>query len=34
VEHTIIGVVNLDALPAAFEAVRKLVHQCNVMLEN
>ena len=34
VEHMITDVVNLDQLPAAFEALRKPVHQCKVMLEN
>jgi (R,R)-butanediol dehydrogenase/meso-butanediol dehydrogenase/diacetyl reductase len=34
VEHMITDVVNLDGLPAAFEALRKPVHQCKVMLEN
>jgi (R,R)-butanediol dehydrogenase/meso-butanediol dehydrogenase/diacetyl reductase len=34
VEHMITDVVNLDALPAAFEALRKPAHQCKVMLEN
>jgi len=27
-------IVTLDALPAAFEALRKPSHQCKVMLEN
>jgi hypothetical protein len=26
--------VDLDALPSAFEALRKPSHQCKVMLEN
>jgi (R,R)-butanediol dehydrogenase/meso-butanediol dehydrogenase/diacetyl reductase len=30
----ITDVIDLDALPAAFEALRKPVHQCKVMLEN
>jgi hypothetical protein len=30
----ITDVVDLDALPAAFEALRKPGHQCKVMLEN
>lgn len=30
----ITDVVSLDALPAAFEALRKPAHQCKVMLEN
>lgn len=34
VDHMITDVVNLDTLPAAFEALRKPVHQCKVMLEN
>ncbi len=34
VEHMITDVVNLDQLPAAFDALRKPVHQCKVMLEN
>ena len=34
VDHMITDVVNLDELPAAFEALRKPVHQCKVMLEN
>jgi (R,R)-butanediol dehydrogenase/meso-butanediol dehydrogenase/diacetyl reductase len=34
VEHMITDVVNLEGLPAAFEALRKPVHQCKVMLEN
>ena len=34
VDHMITDVVNLDGLPAAFEALRKPVHQCKVMLEN
>jgi (R,R)-butanediol dehydrogenase/meso-butanediol dehydrogenase/diacetyl reductase len=34
VEHMITDVVDLDALPAAFEALRKPTHQCKVMLEN
>jgi threonine dehydrogenase-like Zn-dependent dehydrogenase len=34
VDHMITDVVNLDGLPAAFEALRKPVTQCKVMLEN
>ena len=34
VEHMITDVVDLNALPAAFEALRKPTHQCKVMLEN
>jgi 2-desacetyl-2-hydroxyethyl bacteriochlorophyllide A dehydrogenase len=34
VEHMITDVVNLDGLPAAFDALRKPVHQCKVMLQN
>ncbi len=34
VEHMITDVVTLDQLPAAFDALRKPVHQCKVMLEN
>jgi (R,R)-butanediol dehydrogenase/meso-butanediol dehydrogenase/diacetyl reductase len=34
VQHMITDVVNLDQLPAAFEALRKPAHQCKVMLEN
>ena len=34
VEHMITDVVDLNALPAAFEALRKPSHQCKVMLEN
>lgn len=34
VAHMITDVVTLDALPAAFEALRKPSHQCKVMLEN
>jgi (R,R)-butanediol dehydrogenase/meso-butanediol dehydrogenase/diacetyl reductase len=34
VAHMITDVVDLDALPSAFEALRKPVHQCKVMLEN
>jgi hypothetical protein len=30
----ITDVVNLDGLPTAFEALRKPVRQCKVMLEN
>ena len=30
----ITDIVSLDGLPAAFEALRKPVHQCKVMLEN
>ena len=34
VQHMITDVVTLDGLPAAFDALRKPVHQCKVMLEN
>ncbi|HSM95972.1 MAG TPA: zinc-binding dehydrogenase [Rhizomicrobium sp.] len=34
VDHMITDVVTLDALPSAFEALRKPSHQCKVMLEN
>jgi (R,R)-butanediol dehydrogenase/meso-butanediol dehydrogenase/diacetyl reductase len=34
VSHMITDVVKLDALPDAFEALRKPSHQCKVMLEN
>jgi (R,R)-butanediol dehydrogenase/meso-butanediol dehydrogenase/diacetyl reductase len=34
VAHMITDIVSLDTLPAAFEALRKPVHQCKVMLEN
>jgi 2-desacetyl-2-hydroxyethyl bacteriochlorophyllide A dehydrogenase len=34
VEHMITDVVSLEQLPQAFEALRKPVHQCKVMLEN
>ena len=34
VEHMITDIVDLDALPSAFEALRKPSHQCKVMLEN
>jgi (R,R)-butanediol dehydrogenase/meso-butanediol dehydrogenase/diacetyl reductase len=34
VSHMITDVVDLDALPGAFEALRKPTHQCKVMLEN
>jgi (R,R)-butanediol dehydrogenase/meso-butanediol dehydrogenase/diacetyl reductase len=34
VDHMITDVVNLDGLPEAFEALRKPVHQCKVMLQN
>jgi (R,R)-butanediol dehydrogenase/meso-butanediol dehydrogenase/diacetyl reductase len=34
VAHMITDVVSLDELPQAFEALRKPVHQCKVMLEN
>ena len=34
VEHMITDVINLDQLPQAFDALRKPVHQCKVMLEN
>jgi (R,R)-butanediol dehydrogenase/meso-butanediol dehydrogenase/diacetyl reductase len=30
----ITDIVDLDALPGAFEALRKPQHQCKVMLEN
>jgi (R,R)-butanediol dehydrogenase/meso-butanediol dehydrogenase/diacetyl reductase len=33
VEHMITDVIDLNALPAAFEALRKPTHQCKVMLE-
>jgi (R,R)-butanediol dehydrogenase/meso-butanediol dehydrogenase/diacetyl reductase len=32
--HMITDVVDLNALPSAFEALRKPTHQCKVMLEN
>jgi (R,R)-butanediol dehydrogenase/meso-butanediol dehydrogenase/diacetyl reductase len=34
VAHMVTDIVTLDALPAAFEALRKPSHQCKVMLEN
>jgi len=34
VEHMITDVVSLDQLPAAFDALRKPMYQCKVMLEN
>ena len=34
VTHMVTDVVDLNALPAAFEALRKPSHQCKVMLEN
>jgi 2-desacetyl-2-hydroxyethyl bacteriochlorophyllide A dehydrogenase len=34
VDHMVTDVVKLDELPAAFEALRKPMHQCKVMLEN
>ena len=34
VSHMVTDIVTLDALPAAFEALRKPSHQCKVMLEN
>jgi hypothetical protein len=34
VAHIITDIVDLDTLPAAFEALRRPVHQCKVMLEN
>lgn len=34
VGHMLTDVVDLDGLPAAFEALRKPSHQCKVMLEN
>jgi (R,R)-butanediol dehydrogenase/meso-butanediol dehydrogenase/diacetyl reductase len=34
VSHMVTDIVTLDALPAAFEALRKPRHQCKVMLEN
>jgi len=34
VAHMVTDVVDLNALPAAFEALRKPSHQCKVMLEN
>ena len=34
VSHMITDIVTLDALPGAFEALRKPSHQCKVMLEN
>jgi (R,R)-butanediol dehydrogenase/meso-butanediol dehydrogenase/diacetyl reductase len=34
VAHMVTDIVDLDALPAAFEALRRPSHQCKVMLEN
>ncbi len=34
VSHMVTDIVDLDGLPAAFEALRKPSHQCKVMLEN
>jgi (R,R)-butanediol dehydrogenase/meso-butanediol dehydrogenase/diacetyl reductase len=34
VAHMITDIIALDALPSAFEALRKPAHQCKVMLEN
>jgi (R,R)-butanediol dehydrogenase/meso-butanediol dehydrogenase/diacetyl reductase len=34
VSHMITDVIDLDALPCAFEALRTPTHQCKVMLEN
>ncbi len=34
VGHMVTDIVDLDHLPAAFEALRKPTHQCKVMLEN
>ena len=34
VGHMVTDIVDLDALPAAFEALRRPSHQCKVMLEN
>jgi 2-desacetyl-2-hydroxyethyl bacteriochlorophyllide A dehydrogenase len=34
VSHMITDIIDLDALPSAFEALRKPSHQCKVMLEN
>lgn len=34
VSHMVTDIVDLDALPAAFEALRKPSHQCKVMLEH
>ena len=34
VSHMVTDVVDLNALPSAFEALRKPTHQCKVMLEN
>lgn len=34
VSHMITDIVDLNGLPAAFEALRKPTHQCKVMLEN
>jgi len=34
VAHMVTDIVDLEALPAAFEALRKPSHQCKVMLEN
>jgi threonine dehydrogenase-like Zn-dependent dehydrogenase len=34
IAHMITDVIDLDTLPAAFEALRTPSHQCKVMLEN
>jgi (R,R)-butanediol dehydrogenase/meso-butanediol dehydrogenase/diacetyl reductase len=34
VQHMITDVVKLDELPTAFDALRKPVNQCKVMLQN
>jgi (R,R)-butanediol dehydrogenase/meso-butanediol dehydrogenase/diacetyl reductase len=34
VAHMVTDIVDLDALPSAFEALRRPSHQCKVMLEN
>jgi (R,R)-butanediol dehydrogenase/meso-butanediol dehydrogenase/diacetyl reductase len=34
VAHMVTDIIDLDGLPAAFEALRKPSHQCKVMLEN
>jgi len=34
IAHMVTDIVDLNALPAAFEALRKPSHQCKVMLEN
>ena len=34
VAHMVTDIIDLNALPAAFEALRKPSHQCKVMLEN